>query len=144
MDKLVSKIAALGIPGLVLVTAIGATGLAGGAAITTALAALGRRNIRWNSYIRYNWSYFRRHSSIWSGCYIFCCYKRIISKRRNKGRNIAEDKKISYFQRIKTKIKRKYRKSIKGSLTLMHKIKAVKIYVEFYSFLCIIEVAETI
>lgn len=41
MDKLVSKIAALGIPGLVLVTAIGATGLAGGAAITTALAALG-------------------------------------------------------------------------------------------------------
>ena len=40
MDKLVSKIAALGIPGLVLVTAIGATGLAGGA-ITTALAALG-------------------------------------------------------------------------------------------------------
>ena len=24
----------------------------------------------------------------------------------------------------------------------MHKIKAVKIYVEFYSFLCIIEVAE--
>ena len=40
MDKLVSKIAALGVPGLVLVTAIGATGLAGGAAITTALAAL--------------------------------------------------------------------------------------------------------
>ena len=39
MDKLVSKIAALGVPGLVLVT--GATGLAGGAAITTALAALG-------------------------------------------------------------------------------------------------------
>lgn len=30
MDKLVSKIAALGIPGLVLVTAIGATGLAEG------------------------------------------------------------------------------------------------------------------
>ena len=41
MDKLVSKIAALGIPGLVLVTAISATGLAGGAAITTVLAALG-------------------------------------------------------------------------------------------------------
>lgn len=41
MDKLVSKIAALGIPGLVLMTAIGATGLAGGATITTALAALG-------------------------------------------------------------------------------------------------------
>ena len=42
MDKLVSKIAALGIPGLVLVTAKGATGLAGGAAITTALAAIGQ------------------------------------------------------------------------------------------------------
>lgn len=41
MDKLVSKIAALGVPGLVLMTAIGATGLAGGAAITTALVALG-------------------------------------------------------------------------------------------------------
>ncbi len=41
MDKVVSKVAALGIPGLVLFTAIGATGLAGGAAITTALAALG-------------------------------------------------------------------------------------------------------
>ena len=41
MDKLVSKIATLGVPGLVLMTAIGATGLAGGAAITTALAALG-------------------------------------------------------------------------------------------------------
>lgn len=41
MDKIVSKIVALGIPGLILVTAIGATGLAGGAAITAALAALG-------------------------------------------------------------------------------------------------------
>lgn len=41
MDKIISKIAALGIPGLILVLAIGATGLAGGAAITTALAALG-------------------------------------------------------------------------------------------------------
>lgn len=41
MDKIVAKIAALGVPGLVLVIAIGATGLAGGAAITTALAALG-------------------------------------------------------------------------------------------------------
>ncbi len=41
MDKIISKIAALGVPGLVLVIAIGATGLAGGAAITAALAALG-------------------------------------------------------------------------------------------------------
>lgn len=41
MDKIVAKIAALGVPGLVLVIAIGATGLAGGAAITVALAALG-------------------------------------------------------------------------------------------------------
>ena len=41
MDKIVSKVAALGVPGLVLVIAINATGLAGGAAITTALAALG-------------------------------------------------------------------------------------------------------
>ena len=139
MDKLVSKIAALGIPGLVLVTAIGATGLAGGAAITTALAALGPGGILGGI------ATLGIIGLISEGiAQYFCCYKRIISKRRNKGRNIAEDKKISYFQRIKTKIKRKYRKSIKGSLTLMHKIKAVKIYVEFYSFLCIIEVAETI
>ena len=41
MDKIVGKVAALGVPGLILVTAIGATGLAGGAALTTALAALG-------------------------------------------------------------------------------------------------------
>ena len=41
MDKIIGKVAAMGVPGLILVTAIGATGLAGGAAITTALAALG-------------------------------------------------------------------------------------------------------
>jgi hypothetical protein len=41
MDKIVAKIAALGVPGLVLVISISATGLAGGAAITAALAALG-------------------------------------------------------------------------------------------------------
>lgn len=40
MDKIVSKIAALGVPGLVLTVAIGATGLAGGVAITTALDIL--------------------------------------------------------------------------------------------------------
>ena len=41
MDKIVSKIVALGVPGLILFTAIGATGYAGAAAMTTALAALG-------------------------------------------------------------------------------------------------------
>ena len=41
MDKLVSKIAALGIPGLVLLVAIETSGYYGGAAILTALAALG-------------------------------------------------------------------------------------------------------
>lgn len=41
MDKIVGKIAALGVLGLVLMIAISATGLAGGAAITAALAALG-------------------------------------------------------------------------------------------------------
>lgn len=41
MDKLIAKIAALGVPGLVLLIAINAAGWAGGAAITTALAALG-------------------------------------------------------------------------------------------------------
>lgn len=41
MDKIVSKIVALGVPGLVLLIAIHLTGLAGGAAIVAALAALG-------------------------------------------------------------------------------------------------------
>lgn len=41
MDKAIAKIAALGVPGLMLVIAIGSTGLAGAAAITAALAALG-------------------------------------------------------------------------------------------------------
>lgn len=41
MDAIVSKIVGLGVPGLILITAMGATGLSGGAAITTALFALG-------------------------------------------------------------------------------------------------------
>lgn len=40
-DKLIEKTAALGVPALIFVAAIGATGFAGAAAITTALAALG-------------------------------------------------------------------------------------------------------
>lgn len=41
LDKVVEKIVALGVPGLVLVMVIGTTGLAGGAAIVAALATLG-------------------------------------------------------------------------------------------------------
>ena len=41
MDKLVSKLTALGVPGLVLLIAISTSGLVGGAAIIAALAALG-------------------------------------------------------------------------------------------------------
>lgn len=41
MDKVADKIAAFGVPGLVLVVAMTATGWAGAAALTTALAALG-------------------------------------------------------------------------------------------------------
>lgn len=41
MDKIIQKVAALGVPGLVLLLAISATGYVGGAAITAALAALG-------------------------------------------------------------------------------------------------------
>lgn len=41
MDKIVSKIAGMGVPGLVLLVAINATGLSGAAALTTALAAIG-------------------------------------------------------------------------------------------------------
>ena len=40
-DKLVSKLVALGIPGLVLLVAVATTGFAGGAAIVAALALLG-------------------------------------------------------------------------------------------------------
>ena len=41
MDKIIDKIVALGVPGLVLLVAMHLAGFAGAAAITTALAALG-------------------------------------------------------------------------------------------------------
>ena len=41
MDKLISKLTALGVPGLVLLVAVHTTGLAGGAVILAALASLG-------------------------------------------------------------------------------------------------------
>ena len=41
LDKIIERTVALGVPGLVLVVAIAFTGLAGGAAIVAALAALG-------------------------------------------------------------------------------------------------------
>lgn len=41
MDYIVQKIVALGIPGIVLLVAMAASGWAGAAAITTALATLG-------------------------------------------------------------------------------------------------------
>ncbi|MBS6730651.1 MAG: hypothetical protein KH221_02835 [Atopobium sp.] len=41
LDKIASSIAALGVPGLILVVAMGATGYAGAAALTAALASLG-------------------------------------------------------------------------------------------------------
>ena len=41
MDIIIKKLAARGVPGLVLLVAVNLTGLAGAAALTTALAALG-------------------------------------------------------------------------------------------------------
>ena len=41
MDQIVKKVAGLGVPGLVFLVAIEYTGLAGAAALTTALSALG-------------------------------------------------------------------------------------------------------
>ncbi len=41
MDSLITKLAGLGVPGLVLIFVMGSTGFAGAAALTTALAALG-------------------------------------------------------------------------------------------------------
>ena len=41
MDKLLDKIAALGVPGVVLAVAMETTGYVGAAALTTALATLG-------------------------------------------------------------------------------------------------------
>ena len=41
MDQIIKKIAALGVPGLVFMVAVELTGLAGAAALTTALASLG-------------------------------------------------------------------------------------------------------
>ena len=41
MDEVIAKIAGFGVPGLVLVVAMSATGFAGAAAVTTALSAMG-------------------------------------------------------------------------------------------------------
>jgi len=41
MDKIINKIVALGVPGVVLLVVVSTTGFAGGAALTTALAVLG-------------------------------------------------------------------------------------------------------
>lgn len=41
MDQIIKKIAALGVPGLIFMVAIELTGLAGAAALTAALAAIG-------------------------------------------------------------------------------------------------------
>ena len=41
MEKIVSKVAALGVPGLILIMAMSASGYVGAAAITAALSALG-------------------------------------------------------------------------------------------------------
>lgn len=41
MDEVIRKVAALGLPGVILVTTMAATGFAGAAATTTALAVLG-------------------------------------------------------------------------------------------------------
>lgn len=41
MDRIVNKIAGLGVPGIMLMVAISMTGLSGAAAITAALALLG-------------------------------------------------------------------------------------------------------
>lgn len=41
MDKVVQKLVALGVPGLVLLVVVASTGFAGGAALVTALATLG-------------------------------------------------------------------------------------------------------
>lgn len=41
MDKIIEKIVGLGVPGLILLVTISASGYAGAAALTTALAAIG-------------------------------------------------------------------------------------------------------
>lgn len=41
MDQIISKVAALGVPGLILVVAVSVSGFAGAAAITSSLAFLG-------------------------------------------------------------------------------------------------------
>lgn len=117
MDKLVSKIAALGIPGLVLVTAIGATGLAGGAAITTALAALGPGGILGGIATLGIIGLISEGIAQYGVDAIFSAVIKELYRKGETKEEILRKIKISYFQRIKTKIKRKYRKSIKGSLT---------------------------
>lgn len=66
MDKIVSKIVGLGVPGLVLFVALSATGYAGAAAITTALAAIGPFGILGGySFFRNNCIIFPSNNRVW-------------------------------------------------------------------------------
>ena len=61
MDTIISKVAAFGMPELVLVIAMASTGLIGAAAITAGLAALGPFGIiRRYCNFRRNWSSLTR------------------------------------------------------------------------------------
>ena len=56
MDRIVNKIAGLGVPGIMLMVAISMTGLSGAAAITAALALLGPGgNAWWNRLLVVGW-----------------------------------------------------------------------------------------
>ena len=69
VDKAISKISALGVPGLVFIVAVGAVGYSGAAAITTALVAIGLGGYSWwNYYIRSNRLNFRDSCKVWSRC----------------------------------------------------------------------------
>ncbi|MDP3486811.1 MAG: hypothetical protein Q8S19_02620 [Bacillota bacterium] len=67
MDKLVTKIVALGVPGLILVVAMGVSGWAGGAAITVALAG-GPFGMLGGICTPGSYGpYFRWHFEVWDG-----------------------------------------------------------------------------
>ncbi|GKS80575.1 hypothetical protein LPAF129_02600 [Ligilactobacillus pabuli] len=52
LDDIAAKIASIGVPALILVMSIGATGYVGAAAVTIALAALGRNG--WRDYYTFS------------------------------------------------------------------------------------------
>ena len=101
MDKIVDKIVALGVPGLVLLVAIGTTGLAGGAAVVAALA-LARGPARHARWAGASWSDgpdFERGCEVWLPSDLRVGRQGVAEQGHVSRRNPVEDSTATRFRR---------------------------------------------